>query len=88
MFLVNVPVGLLALVVGWRRLPIVPGQPVPRPDLLSSLLITGGVGAFVLGLVKGGSWGWGDVQDARRACDRRGRAGSVRGATPRGAVTR
>ena len=61
-FLVNVPVGLLALVVGWRRLPIVPGQPVPRPDLLSSLLITGGVGAFVLGLVKGGSWGWGDVR--------------------------
>ena len=62
MFLVNVPVGLLALVVGWRRLPIVPGQPVPRPDLLSSLLITGGVGAFVLGLVKGGSWGWGDAR--------------------------
>ena len=59
-FLVNVPVGLLALVVGWRRLPIVAGQPVPRPDLVSSLLITGGVGAFVLGLVKGGSWGWGD----------------------------
>ena len=59
-FLVNVPVGLLALMVGWRRLPIVAGQPVPRPDLVSSLLITVGVGAFVLGLVKGGSWGWGD----------------------------
>jgi EmrB/QacA subfamily drug resistance transporter len=59
-FLVNVPVGLLALVVGWRRLPRVPGHPVPRPDLLSALLITGGVGAFVLGLVEGGSWGWGD----------------------------
>ena len=61
-FLVNVPVGLLALVVGWRRLPRVPGHPVPAPDLLSALLITGGVGALVLGLVKGGSWGWGDAR--------------------------
>ena len=30
------------------------------PDVLSALLITGGVGTLVLGLVKGGSWGWGD----------------------------
>jgi EmrB/QacA subfamily drug resistance transporter len=59
-FLVNVPVGLLALVVGWRRLPEVPGHPVPRPDTLAALLITGGIGALVLGLVKGGTWGWGD----------------------------
>jgi EmrB/QacA subfamily drug resistance transporter len=59
-FLVNVPVGLLALVVGWRRLPAVPGQPVPVPGLLGAALITGGVGALVLGLVKGGAWGWTD----------------------------
>ena len=32
-FFVNVPVGLLALAVGWRRLPRVPGHPVPVPDL-------------------------------------------------------
>ena len=59
-FLVNVPIGLIALAVGWRRLPHVAGQPVPRPDALGALLITGGVGALVLGLVKGGSWGWTD----------------------------
>jgi MFS family permease len=59
-FLVNVPVGLLALAVGWRRLPHVPGHPAPAPDTLGALLITGGVGALVLGLVKGGAWGWGD----------------------------
>jgi EmrB/QacA subfamily drug resistance transporter len=59
-FLVNVPIGLAALVVGWRRLPHVPGQPVPVPDAIGALLVTGGVGALVLGLVKGGSWGWGD----------------------------
>jgi EmrB/QacA subfamily drug resistance transporter len=61
-FLVNVPVGLLALVVGWRRLPRVAGHSVPVPDTLGALLITGGVGALVLGLVKGGSWGWSDAR--------------------------
>jgi MFS family permease len=61
-FLVNVPIGLAALVIGWRRLPHVPGQPVPVPDPLGALLITGGVGALVLGLVKGGSWGWADAR--------------------------
>lgn len=57
-FLVNVPIGLAALVVGWRRLPEVPGHPIPRPDALGALLVTGGVGALSLGLVKGGDWGW------------------------------
>src|SRR5690242_18918547 len=61
-FLVNVPIGLTALVVGWRRLPHVPGHPVPRPDALGAVLITAGVGALVLGLVKGSSWGWGDAR--------------------------
>ncbi len=28
------------------------------------MLITGGVGTLVLGLVKGGSWGWGDPRTA------------------------
>src|ERR1700760_4860007 len=59
-FLVNVPIGLVALAAGWRRLPHVAGQPVPVPDALGAVLITGGVGALVLGLVKGGSWGWTD----------------------------
>jgi MFS family permease len=63
-FYVNVPVGLLALAVGWRRLPNVPGHPVPVPDALGALLITGGVGALVLGSVKGGTWGWGDARTA------------------------
>jgi EmrB/QacA subfamily drug resistance transporter len=57
-FLVNVPIGLLALAVGWRRLPHVPGHPAPAPDALGALLITGGVGALSLGLVNGGTWGW------------------------------
>ena len=59
-FLVNVPIGLAALAIGWRRLPHVPGHPVPAPDAVGALLITAGVGALVLGLVKGGGWGWAD----------------------------
>ncbi|HEY4701374.1 MAG TPA: MFS transporter, partial [Streptosporangiaceae bacterium] len=38
-FLVNVPIGLLALLVGWRRLPEVPGHRVPAPDPLGAFLI-------------------------------------------------
>jgi EmrB/QacA subfamily drug resistance transporter len=59
-FYVNVPVGLLALAIGWRRLPRVPGHPVSAPDGTGALLITAGVGALVLGLVNGSRWAWGD----------------------------
>jgi EmrB/QacA subfamily drug resistance transporter len=58
-FLVNVPIGVAALLAGWRLLPAVPGHPIRPPDALSALLITVGVGALTLGLVEGGSWGWG-----------------------------
>ena len=43
-FFVNVPIGLAALIVGWRTLPDVPGHEGPRPDALSALLVTAGVG--------------------------------------------
>src|SRR4029077_15604095 len=59
-FLVNVPIGVAALIAGWRLLPEGPGPPIPWPDGLSAGLITAGVGALTLGLVEGGSWGWGD----------------------------
>jgi EmrB/QacA subfamily drug resistance transporter len=58
-FLVNVPIGLAAAAIGWRRLPQVPGHPVPRPDALGAVLVTAGVAALTLGLVKGNDWGWG-----------------------------
>ncbi len=61
-FLVNVPIGLVALAIGRRRLPHVAGHPVPVPDALGAVLVTAGVGAVVLGLVKGGSWGWADAR--------------------------
>ena len=61
-FFVNVPIGLLALAIGWRRLPHVAGHRVPAPDALGALLVTGGVGALSLGLVKGGGWGWANAR--------------------------
>jgi EmrB/QacA subfamily drug resistance transporter len=61
-FLVNVPIGLAALVIGWRRLPDVPGHAVKRPDALGAVLITAGVAALTLGLVEGNAWGWGSAR--------------------------
>ena len=61
-FYVNVPIGLAAMVVGWRRLPRVPGHPVPAPGALGAVLVTAGVGLLTLGLVKGNDWGWGSAQ--------------------------
>jgi EmrB/QacA subfamily drug resistance transporter len=57
-FLVNVPIGVLALIVGWFRLPDVPGHPGPRPDALGTILVTAGVGSLTFALVKGNDWGW------------------------------
>jgi EmrB/QacA subfamily drug resistance transporter len=60
-FLINVPIGIVALVVGWRRLPHIPGHATERPDPLGVLLATAGVGLLTFGLVKGSDWGWGSA---------------------------
>ena len=57
-FYVNVPIGLAAVVIGWLRLPNVPGHPVKAPDWLGAGLVTAGVALLSLGLVEGNSWGW------------------------------
>ena len=58
-FFVNVPIGLVAVVVGWRRLPDVPGHPVKRPDALGAALITAGVGLLEAGAGRGQRLGLG-----------------------------
>lgn len=59
-FVINVPVGALALLVGLRVLPrIRPDASGPGPDLLGAGLLTAAVGALSLGLVRGNDWGWG-----------------------------
>src|SRR4051794_37562194 len=59
-FLVNLPVGLVVLVLAARALTEArePERPA-RPDLLGVVLLVAGVGALTLALVKAPAWGWG-----------------------------
>jgi EmrB/QacA subfamily drug resistance transporter len=58
-FLVNLPLGALTGIAGWRILAEA-RDPARgrRPDLAGALLLCLGVGALALGIVKGGEWGW------------------------------
>ncbi|MGH7041572.1 MAG: MFS transporter, partial [Acetobacteraceae bacterium] len=57
-FLVNVPIGILAIAVGWWKLPEVPGHDAKRPSLWAALLVTGGIGALTFAIIKMNDWGW------------------------------
>jgi len=57
-FLVNVPVGVAALVVGARLLPAPARHRERLPDLAGALMLALAIGALTLGLVRGESWGW------------------------------
>jgi EmrB/QacA subfamily drug resistance transporter len=57
-FLVNVPIGLLAMAVGWMKLPRVSGHDVPPPTFWAAALITIGIAALTFGIVKLNDWGW------------------------------
>jgi len=56
-FLVNVPIGLVALAVGLRKLPDIPGHDVKKPDAWGAMLVTVGIGALAFGIVKTADWG-------------------------------
>jgi EmrB/QacA subfamily drug resistance transporter len=58
-FLVNVPIGLIAMLIGWWKLPEIPGHEAPRPNPLDAVLVTGGIGALTFSIVKVNDWGWG-----------------------------
>jgi EmrB/QacA subfamily drug resistance transporter len=62
-FLVNLPVGALAVLLARRRL-VESRAPGRRriPDLPGSLLFAISIAALVLGVVKGQEWGWGSVR--------------------------
>jgi EmrB/QacA subfamily drug resistance transporter len=57
-FLVNVPIGLIAMAVGWWYLPEVPGHDVQRPSWRAAVLVTAGIGAITLTIIKVNDWGW------------------------------
>ena len=50
-FLVNVPIGVVAVLIGLWKLPPVPGHDAPRPNFLAALLVTVGIAALVYAIV-------------------------------------
>ncbi len=63
-FYVNVPVCVVTILVG-RRILVEAERPpatVGHSDYLGVLLLTAGLGAIVLGVSDGGTWGWGDAR--------------------------
>jgi EmrB/QacA subfamily drug resistance transporter len=61
-FLINIPVGVVALVLAARVVPASRDLGVTRlPDLAGAAVVTVAIGALALGLVKGPVWGWGSA---------------------------
>ena len=59
-FLVNVPVAVLALVIGIRLLPESRACHAGRIDVIGALLSIAGLVMLVYGLIEGAHWGWTD----------------------------
>src|SRR5271154_2992540 len=57
-FLVNVPVGLIGLVLGTRTLVERREADPGRPDVLGAVAMIVAIGALVVAIVQGQSWGW------------------------------
>jgi MFS family permease len=57
-FLVNVPIGIVALLIGWWKLPEFPGHAAPRPNAGDAALVTGGIGALTFAITKVNDWGF------------------------------
>ena len=57
-FLVNVPVGLLAIVLGWFVIPRPPGHPDLRNDFVGIALFGASMVALVYPLIEGRGYGW------------------------------
>ena len=57
-FLVNVPVGIVALVLGWFIIPRPPGHPGMKNDPVGIVLFAGAMVALVYPLIEGRDYGW------------------------------
>jgi EmrB/QacA subfamily drug resistance transporter len=61
-FLVNVPVGIGAIVAGLRVLREVRDPDPARPDLVGAGVLTAAVATLIAAIVEGPDWGWGDAR--------------------------
>jgi EmrB/QacA subfamily drug resistance transporter len=59
-FLVNLPVGIAAIVAGSRVLREIREEGAARPDVLGAGLLTGAVATLIAAIVQGPGWGWTD----------------------------
>ncbi len=57
-FLVNVPVGVVAVVLGWLRMPAITGHGTRRVDWAGLVSFSAGLALLVFGLLRGGQDGW------------------------------
>lgn len=58
-FFINLPVGLLALVLSWKFIPMDSGSDIKEPfDWPGALLFMAGLTSLLLGLNQGHNWGW------------------------------
>jgi EmrB/QacA subfamily drug resistance transporter len=57
-FMVNVPIGVVAMLVGWWKLPRILGHAAPRPNPGDAALVTGGIGALTFAITTVNDWGF------------------------------
>ncbi|MET3898944.1 EmrB/QacA subfamily drug resistance transporter [Devosia sp. UYZn731] len=57
-FLVNVPIGIAAVVAGWFLIPRLPGHPTLKNDYMGIVLFGLGIVAVVFPIVEGRTYGW------------------------------
>ena len=57
-FIVNVPVGLASLIMGWRILREIRHPESTRPDFLGAGILTAGLASLVVAIIEGSTWGW------------------------------
>lgn len=61
-FIVNLPVGVLAVLIGWWTLFEMGEEESSAPDLLGALLLATTVAATVAAIVQGQDWGWDSIR--------------------------
>jgi MFS family permease len=57
-FLVNIPIGILAVIAGWFLIPRLPGHPGLKNDFVGIILFGLGILAVVFPIVEGRTYGW------------------------------